>query len=53
MTVYAFGSDDRQVKLWPPQYQVSLVNNQNNRTQETDKIGSYLNGSLQAGAYRG
>lgn len=51
MKVGAIGSDDRQVKiknLW-----AQLENNQNNRTQETDKIGSYLNGSLQAGAYRG
>ena len=55
MTVHAIGSDDGQVKrknLWA-QYQASMENNQNNRTQETDKIGSYLNGSLQAGAYRG
>lgn len=55
MADISIGSEDSQVKrkdLWA-QYQVWQLNNQNNKAQETDKIGAYLNGSLQAGAYRG
>lgn len=54
MLNFAIGSDDSQVKrkdLWA-QYQIYQANSQNNRTQETDKIGAYLNGSLEAGAYK-